>query len=103
MKETKNNKSQSRKTTTTPKRATSQRTPSRTTSKIKAKAEPASTKLVPTPVVAAPRQPVTTEIIAARAYSLWEKDGRPHGRDMDYWLRAETELQQPMPPQSFAA
>jgi hypothetical protein len=27
-----------------------------------------------------------------RAYRLWENDGRPHGRDQDYWFRAESEL-----------
>jgi hypothetical protein len=30
--------------------------------------------------------------IARRAYALWEKDGRPFGRDLDYWLRAEADL-----------
>ena len=27
--------------------------------------------------------------IRARAYHLWEADGCPHGRDVEYWLRAE--------------
>lgn len=27
--------------------------------------------------------------IRERAYQLWEADGRPHGRDRDYWERAE--------------
>ncbi len=26
--------------------------------------------------------------IRERAYHLWEQDGRPHGRDQDYWERA---------------
>jgi hypothetical protein len=26
--------------------------------------------------------------IRARAYHLWEQDGRPHGRDLDYWENA---------------
>ncbi len=26
--------------------------------------------------------------IRERAYLLWEEDGRPHGRDMEYWERA---------------
>jgi hypothetical protein len=30
--------------------------------------------------------------IAARAYHLWEKAGRHHGRDLEYWLQAEAEL-----------
>ena len=29
---------------------------------------------------------------AARAYALWESEGRPHGRDAEHWLRAEREL-----------
>jgi hypothetical protein len=27
--------------------------------------------------------------IRERAYHLWEADGRPHGRDQEYWDRAE--------------
>jgi hypothetical protein len=30
--------------------------------------------------------------IRQRAFELWERDGRPEGRDMDYWFRAEAEL-----------
>jgi hypothetical protein len=30
--------------------------------------------------------------IGQRAYSLWESDGRPEGRAMDYWLAAEQEI-----------
>jgi len=32
------------------------------------------------------------EQVAQRAYFLWKQDGCVHGRDMDYWLRAEAEL-----------
>lgn len=28
--------------------------------------------------------------IRARAYRLWEEDGRPHGRDVEFWERART-------------
>ena len=28
--------------------------------------------------------------ISELAFHLWEQDGRPTGRDLDYWLRAET-------------
>ena len=31
--------------------------------------------------------------IAKRAYALWEVEGRPRGRDLDHWLRAEAELE----------
>ena len=27
--------------------------------------------------------------IRERAHSLWEADGKPEGRDKEYWLRAE--------------
>lgn len=30
--------------------------------------------------------------IARRAYSLWEVEGRPIGRELDHWLRAEAEV-----------
>lgn len=28
-------------------------------------------------------------LIRQRAFSLWEADGRPEGRDEEYWFRAE--------------
>ncbi len=30
--------------------------------------------------------------IRARAYELYEQDGRVEGRDQEYWLRAENEI-----------
>ena len=30
------------------------------------------------------------EQIRERAYYLWEKEGRPEGRDLDHWLVAQT-------------
>jgi hypothetical protein len=30
--------------------------------------------------------------ILERANALWEADGRPEGRDSDYWLQAEEEI-----------
>ncbi|HTG43086.1 MAG TPA: DUF2934 domain-containing protein [Verrucomicrobiae bacterium] len=35
---------------------------------------------------------ITDEDIAARAYEIYEREGRGDGRDMDHWLRAESEL-----------
>lgn len=29
--------------------------------------------------------------IARRAYDIWERQGRPHGKDFDHWLEAERE------------
>jgi hypothetical protein len=44
--------------------------------------------------VPAPRLEITNELIAARAYILWEKQGRPHGHDVANWLLAESQLKQ---------
>lgn len=30
--------------------------------------------------------------IKRRAYELWEADGRPHGKDQDYWFKAMAEI-----------
>lgn len=30
--------------------------------------------------------------VAARAYQIWDHEGRPDGRDVDHWLQAEQEL-----------
>jgi len=39
------------------------------------------------------RVPVpTTEQVAQAAYLLWESEGRPQGRDLTHWLRAERQL-----------
>ena len=37
---------------------------------------------------------MSTEIIrhnevANRAYRLWEQAGKPHGRDLEFWIQAE--------------
>ena len=32
--------------------------------------------------------------IRERAYLLWEQGGRPVGRDVEFWLRAETEARE---------
>ena len=32
------------------------------------------------------------EAIRDRAYVIWEREGRPHGRDRDHWLQAAWEL-----------
>ncbi|HEY5909517.1 MAG TPA: DUF2934 domain-containing protein [Verrucomicrobiae bacterium] len=29
--------------------------------------------------------------VANRAYRLWESAGRPHGRDLEFWVQAEAE------------
>jgi len=45
------------------------------------------------PAASAPRE-ITTEIISARAFTLWDQAGRPLGRDLEYWLAAESQLKQ---------
>ena len=30
--------------------------------------------------------------IRERAYELWEREGRPHGRHVDHWMQAEREV-----------
>ena len=35
---------------------------------------------------------VTEEAIREQAYYLWERDGRPWGRDREFWDRAVAEL-----------
>lgn len=45
----------------------------------------------------AARAPGTEPTIAERAYSIWEEEGRPHGRDRAHWERAERELSGPPP------
>jgi len=32
------------------------------------------------------------EQIRQRAHELWELEGRPEGREMDFWLQAEREI-----------
>ncbi|TRZ94462.1 DUF2934 domain-containing protein [bacterium] len=32
------------------------------------------------------------EEVQKKAYLIWEKDGQPHGKDWDIWLRAEKEV-----------
>jgi hypothetical protein len=79
----------------------------RPTTKPSAKRTPAATATVlkaAAPSVAAmtaPRREVTTELIAQRAYILWEKQGCPHGHDLANWLLAEKQLKQEI--QSFTA
>ena len=35
---------------------------------------------------------ITRERIAQRAYSIWEREGRPLDRAFDHWLKAEAEV-----------
>lgn len=33
-------------------------------------------------------EPIDEEAVRLTAYFLWEQDGRPFGRESDYWARA---------------
>jgi Protein of unknown function (DUF2934) len=51
----------------------------------------------PGPTVAAAsasdqRKPAREQAIRERAYAIWEEEGRPDGRDLDHWRRAEEEI-----------
>ncbi len=35
---------------------------------------------------------ISEEAIRLRAYLIWEREGRPDGRDFEHWLRAQDEL-----------
>ncbi len=45
---------------------------------------------------------MTSQAISARAYELWEKEGRPDGRDLAHWFEAERTLQQQATPAATA-
>ena len=32
------------------------------------------------------------QTIRERAYAIWEEEGRPDGKELDHWLRAEAEI-----------
>ena len=35
---------------------------------------------------------VDKEAVQALSYQIWEREGRPHGRDQEHWFQAEVEL-----------
>ena len=37
-------------------------------------------------------QIVNEQAIRERAYAIWEEQGRPEGRHLEHWLRAEAEI-----------
>ena len=39
--------------------------------------------------------------IREQAYYLWEQDGRPHGRENEYWMRAVVSLSETPPESAF--
>jgi hypothetical protein len=56
-----------------------------------------SVTVAPVEVPSAPATPareITTDLIAARAYVIWEQQGCPQGSEVQNWLLAETQLKQ---------
>jgi hypothetical protein len=39
-----------------------------------------------------PEQSVETRV-QARAYAIWEQEGRPHGKSVEHWLMARAEIE----------
>jgi hypothetical protein len=67
-------------------------------SKPSPKAEPAK---APAKNMTGPRREITSDLIAVRAFIIWEQQGRPQGNDVANWLLAERQLKQEI--QSFTA
>ena len=38
------------------------------------------------------RESISEDEVRARAHDIWEQHGCPHGRDQEFWVRAEREL-----------
>jgi hypothetical protein len=52
----------------------------------------ARTGTAPPPIAVASLPQPSIGAIAARAYELWESQGRPDGRERDNWIEAERQL-----------
>lgn len=50
-----------------------------------------------------PKSKKTDAEIAEAAYHLWREEGAPHGKDQEYWYRAEQDLTAPKPRKPAAA
>jgi len=50
-----------------------------------------------------PQPQPSRDDIAALAYQIWEKNGRPAGQDVEFWLQAERSLLSSSKPQPQAA
>lgn len=38
------------------------------------------------------RDPISVEEIRLRSYLIWEREGKPEGKSLEHWGRAEAEL-----------
>jgi hypothetical protein len=41
------------------------------------------------------------QLIRIRAYEIWEQEGRPDGRELEHWARAEGEIGEISPEDSW--
>ncbi len=71
----------------------------KTTAPASSAAVPPTVTPAPAPVVAAPvatpkavKSTVTHQMIANKAFEIWERKGRPIGKDLENWQDAEREL-----------
>lgn len=46
---------------------------------------------------------ISDEAIKERAYHIWVREGRPHGRDFEHWVQAQVELEAELPQRNGAA
>lgn len=46
---------------------------------------------------------VSRQELEVRSYHIWEREGRPQGRDWEHWFRAEAELNREGAPAKKAA
>ena len=54
--------------------------------------KPASRRAAGSPAAVNPREDDMHERIQRRAYELWEREGRPEGREHANWHQAQTEI-----------
>jgi hypothetical protein len=54
----------------------------------------ATTAKAASAIMSSSHHEITSDLIAARAYDIWEHEGHPQGHDLDNWLLAERQLKQ---------
>ena len=75
-----------------PKAAAAKTTPTKATGARPAARKPAAKTTVRKSRTGAPPAGDLQALIQQRAYELWERDGRPEGREHAHWAEAEQEI-----------
>ena len=70
----------------------STKTPQSTTTRTRARKPRTTTETSPTPSLNHANNGLNHSDIAHRAYELFLSSGAMHGRDLEHWLQAESEL-----------